>query len=192
MIKKILATIDNSPRTRALFETAISLAQATGAKLMLLHILSEEDVDYPILPTYAYYAVLKGKEDSIFHQTFNEYERREEEFLSDLTKKAIAAGVDAEYTQLSGIPGWTICEIANTWSADLILVGSRGLKGIKEMFLGSVSNYVTHHAPCSVLIVRTDTDSVSYTIEPLYEESTETDSKQALKDTASHAPKVVL
>ena len=185
MINKILATIDNSPRNQAVFETAISLAKATGAKLMLLHILSEEDVDYPLLPTYAYYAVLKGKDDSIFHKTFNEYEQREEEFLRNLAKKAIAAGVDTEYTQLSGIPGWTICEIANNWSADLILVGSRGLKGMKEMFVGSVSNYVTHHAPCSVLIVRTDTDSVSYTIDPLYEESTETDSKHALKDTAS-------
>ena len=178
MIDKILATIDNSSRSQVVFETAISLAQATGAKLMLLHILSEEDVDYPILPTYAYYAVLKGKDDSIFHKTFDEYEQRSEEFLRNLTRKAIAAGVDTEYTQLSGIPGWTICEIASKWSADLILVGSRGLKGMKEMFVGSVSNYVTHHAPCSVLIVRSDTDSVSYSIDPLEEESAETDSKQ--------------
>ena len=178
MIDKILATIDNSLRSQLVFDTSVSLAQATGAKLMLLHILSEEDVDYPILPTYAYYAVLKGKNDSVFHKTFDEYERREEEFLRSLTKKAIAAGVDTEYTYLSGISGWTICEIASEWSADLILVGSRGLKSVKEMFVGSVSNYVTHHAPCSVLIVRSDTDSVSYSLDPLYEEETETDSKQ--------------
>ncbi|MGL5078438.1 MAG: universal stress protein, partial [Waterburya sp.] len=37
----------------------------------------------------------------------------------------------------------------------------RGLKGLKEMFLGSVSNYVTHHAPCSVLILRSAVDSES-------------------------------
>lgn len=55
---------------------------------------------------------------------------------------------------MSGSPERSICEIAQTWEADLIIVGSRGLTGIKEMFLGSVSNYVTHHAPCSVLIVR--------------------------------------
>ncbi|MEL6786783.1 MAG: universal stress protein, partial [Cyanobacteria bacterium J06607_15] len=51
-------------------------------------------------------------------------------------------------------PGRTICDRAQTWSVDLILVGSRGLTGAKEVMLGSVSNYVTHHAPCSVLIVR--------------------------------------
>ena len=43
----------------------------------------------------------------------------------------------------------------------MIVVGSRGLKGLKEMFLGSVSNYVTHHAPCSVLIVRSEIENES-------------------------------
>lgn len=178
MIKRILATIDNSLRSQSIFETSLSLAQATGAKLMLLRILPEEDFAYPILPTYAYYEVLKGKDDSIFHQRSNECEQQEEEFLQNLTQKAIAAGVDAQYSQLRGIPGWTICEIASKWAADLILVGSRRVKGVQEIFIGSVSNYVTHHAPCSVLIVRSDQDSVSYTIDPLYEEETETDGKQ--------------
>ncbi len=182
MINRILATIDSSDRSQSVFDTAVSLAQATGASLMFLHILSETDTDYPILPTYAYYAVLKGNDDSIFHQKFGEYKQRKAEFLRNLTQKAIAVGIDAEYTQLSGIPGWEICEAAKAWSADLILMGSRGLKGVKEMFVGSVSNYVTHHAPCSVLIVRSDTDSVSYSLDPLYEEETETDSKHALKE----------
>ncbi len=60
-----------------------------------------------------------------------------------------------------GNPAHNICDLAQTWSADLILVGSRGRTGIKEMFLGSVSNYITHHAPCSVLIVHKPTDSNS-------------------------------
>ena len=160
MINKILATIDSSERNQNVFNTAVSLSQATGASLMLLHILSETDPDYPVLPTYAYYSILKGDNDSVFRAKFDQYEQQEAEFLRSLAKKAIAAGVNTEYAQLSGIPGWEICELASTWSADLILVGSRGLRGLKEMFVGSVSNYVTHHAPCSVLIVRTDTDSI--------------------------------
>jgi glycosyltransferase involved in cell wall biosynthesis len=40
------------------------------------------------------------------------------------------------------------------WDADLVVMGRRGLSGIKEMFLGSVSNYIIHHVPCSVLIVQ--------------------------------------
>ncbi|MGQ9872468.1 universal stress protein [Leptodesmis sp.] len=38
--------------------------------------------------------------------------------------------------------------------ADLILIGNRGHTGLKELFLGSASNYVLHHAPCSVLTVK--------------------------------------
>ncbi|MEM7594969.1 MAG: universal stress protein [Cyanobacteria bacterium P01_A01_bin.83] len=178
MINKILATIDSSPRSQAVFEMAVSLAQGTKARLMFLHILSEQDSDYPLLPTYAYYSVLKNNDEGLFQQKFDEYEQQQEKLLSSLTQKAIAAGVDTEYTLLNGIPGWEICELANTWSADLILVGSRGLKGLKEMFLGSVSNYVTHHAPCSVLLVRNDTDLVSYSVDMSDEAQIEADSKQ--------------
>ena len=142
---------------------------------MLLHILSETDPDYPILPTYAYYSILKGDDDSIFREKFDQYEQQQAEFLRSLAKKAIAAGVDTEYAQLSGVPGWEICELASAWSAELILVGSRGLKGLKEMFVGSVSNYVTHHAPCSVLIIRTDIDSVSYSVDLTCEKEKEID-----------------
>lgn len=49
-----------------------------------------------------------------------------------------------------------------------------GEGGIMSLSLNRVSNYVTHHAPCSVLIVRNDADSASYSVDPLYEEETET------------------
>ena len=163
MIGKILATLDSSDKNQSVFKTAVSLAQSTGAELMLLHVLSEEDPSYPILPTYAYYSVLKGNDGGIFYQEFDKYEQQQAEILRNLAQKAIALGVTTEYTQLSGTPGWEICELANVWSADIIFVGSRGLKGLKEMFLGSVSNYVTHHAPCSVLLVRTNTDPATHT-----------------------------
>ena len=175
MIEKILATID-SPGNKSVFDTAVSLAKTMDAKLMLLHILSETDLDYPVLPTHVYYSVLRGNDNSILHQKFYEYERQEAEFLSYLTQKAIAMGIDAEYAQLKGVPGWEICKAASAWTADLILIGSRGLKGIKEILVGSVSNYVSHHAPCSVLIVRSDT-KVSYPISLPSPEKTEVDSK---------------
>ena len=175
MIGKILAAIDNSHRSEDVFHTSVSLAQAR-ATLMLLHILSEKDPDYPILPTYAYYSALKGNDGGVLQQKFYEYEQQEAELLRNLARKAIALGVDTEYAQLSGVIGEEICEFASNWSADLILIGSRGFKGLKEMFLGSVSNYVTHHAPCSVLIVRTDSDAVSYSIDFADEEELESNS----------------
>lgn len=178
MIDKILVAIDNSAINKSVFDTAISLAQSTGASLMLLHVLSEEDPDYPILPTHAYYSVLKGNDSGLFYEKFAKYEQEGINFLKNLTRKAIAVGINAEYAQLTGTPGWEICELASIWSADLILVGSRGLKGLKEMFIGSVSNYITHHAPCSVLIVRSDTDSLGYVGEVVNPEDAEVNHQQ--------------
>lgn len=161
MTSKILVAIDSSEKSKSVFDTAVSLAQSTDANLMLLHVLSAEDPRDFFLSDYAYYSAIQGNNGDILHQKFAEYEQIEVESLHNLTQKAIAQGVKAEYAQLRGIPGVEICELAKAWSADLILVGSRGLKGLKEMFIGSVSNYVTHHAPCSVLIVRSSFDAKS-------------------------------
>jgi nucleotide-binding universal stress UspA family protein len=53
-----------------------------------------------------------------------------------------------------GNPSDVLCELAEQVSADLIVVGNRGMHGGRR-FLGSVPNNVSHHAPCSVLIAQT-------------------------------------
>ena len=161
MMNRILVAVDYSERNESVFESAVSLAKTTGASLMLLHVLSEDEAGYPVLPTYAYYPVIDDRNYDAYQEKLAEYKQRGIDFLNNLTKKATEKEVETEYTQLVGNPGRAICELASTWEADLILVGSRGLKGLKEMFLGSVSNYVTHHAPCSVLILRTAIDGES-------------------------------
>ena len=158
MIDKILVAVDRSPLNQSVFDTALSLAQTMNANLMLLHIISPQESEYPLMPVNAYPLIVDMNYD-LYRQQFAEYKQKGLEFLQNLTKKATSQGVETESTQIEGNPGSIICEIANNWSADLIVVGSRGLKGIKEVFLGSVSNYVTHHAPCSVFIVRVAPES---------------------------------
>ena len=165
MINKILIALDRSQNSRLVFNTAISLAKTTGAELMLLHILSEQEPDCPITPAYTYYPIIEETNYERYQKEYAKYEQHGIEFLKNLTQEATAAGIQTEFTQLAGNPGRLICELANNLSTDLIIVGSRGLKGIKEMFLGSVSNYVTHHAPCSVLIVRHSVDEKSKFLE---------------------------
>ena len=155
MINKILVAIDRSQNNLSVFDSAVSLAQITGAKLMLLHVISQNEADYPILPTYSYYPIVDQYEYDTYQRQVEEYKQQGISFLQNLSQKATAAGVETEITQLAGNPGLIICELAKNWSAELIIVGSRGLKGLKEILLGSVSNYVTHHAPCSVFITRT-------------------------------------
>ncbi len=162
MFNKILVAIDHSTMSRKVFEAGLSLAQTTGASLMLLHVLSPEDKDYP--PPFIYsgleYETSAEPILEAYQEKVQKFEQQELQFLQSLTEEATQAGVETEFTQTSDYPGRSICEQAQTWSADLILVGSRGLTGLKEMFLGSISNYVTHHAPCSVLIVREDSEEV--------------------------------
>jgi nucleotide-binding universal stress UspA family protein len=53
-----------------------------------------------------------------------------------------------------GDPGTEIIQEAETWPADLIVVGSHGHQGLKRLLLGSVAHYVVNHAPCSVEIAK--------------------------------------
>jgi nucleotide-binding universal stress UspA family protein len=63
-------------------------------------------------------------------------------------------GLSVRWTQHFGDAGVDICETATEWQADLIVIGRRGRTGLQEALLGSVSNHVMHHAPCTVMIVQ--------------------------------------
>jgi nucleotide-binding universal stress UspA family protein len=67
---------------------------------------------------------------------------------------ALRKSVEVETHVREGQPAEVIIDVANQEQADLIVVGSRGLTGIKRYLLGSVSSKVSEHAPCSVMIVR--------------------------------------
>jgi nucleotide-binding universal stress UspA family protein len=59
-----------------------------------------------------------------------------------------------EETVVEGHPADEILSMAKEWSADLILVGSHGRRGLNRLIMGSISMAVVSHAPCSVLVVR--------------------------------------
>ena len=65
------------------------------------------------------------------------------------------AGVDVETHAREGDPADAILDVAEEENADLIVVGNKGMTGAKRFLLGSVPNKVSHHAPCSVMIIRT-------------------------------------
>ncbi len=83
--------------------------------------------------------------------------RREdvEATLREAAGMAEAAGVDAELFPRQGDPADAILDVAEEQDADLIVLGNKGMTGAKRFLLGSVPNKVSHHAPCSVLIIRT-------------------------------------
>lgn len=160
MYNKVLVAIDSSASSQQVFDAAVSLAKANNANLMLLHVLSEDEVGSPtpILPSLEYYPSLNDKNWELYQEQRQACAKHGLELLRSHQEQAIAAGVSTEVTQLGGSPGRVICELARNWGADLIMTGRRGRRGLSELFLGSVSNYVLHHAPCSVLIVQYPVD----------------------------------
>ena len=75
--------------------------------------------------------------------------------LREAAEAAEAAGVSAEVYARQGDPADAILDVAEEQAADLIVVGNKGMTGAKRFLLGSVPNKVSHHAPCSVMIIRT-------------------------------------
>ena len=69
--------------------------------------------------------------------------------------RAREGGVTARTYAREGDPADAILDVAEELSADLIVVGNKGMTGAKRFLLGSVPNKISHHAPCAVLIIRT-------------------------------------
>ncbi len=65
------------------------------------------------------------------------------------------AGVSVDTYAREGDPADAILDVAEEKNADLIVVGNKGMTGAKRFLLGSVPNKISHHAPCSVMIIRT-------------------------------------
>jgi nucleotide-binding universal stress UspA family protein len=75
--------------------------------------------------------------------------------LSEACDEIKEAGVEVKTFAREGDPADAILDVAEEIGAGLIVVGNKGMTGAKRFLLGSVPNKVSHHAPCSVLIIRT-------------------------------------
>ncbi|WP_138506466.1 universal stress protein [Nostoc sp. PA-18-2419] len=136
--KKILVAVNDSPATAKVFAKALELAQTDAAELMIGHsieLASSSQVTVNLI--------------ELEMQT-----QQAQSLLEVYYQKAKKQGILAEFSYQTGDPGTNICDLAQSWGADLIVLGRRGLKGFAELFAGSVSNHVVHHARCSVLVVQ--------------------------------------
>lgn len=141
MISRILLATDGSEASHRAAEMVADLAKHTGAAVFILHVVSLPDA------VTALSALAGG--------VIQDYvDRTEREALGEALKIVEKARVPVETAVRSGHAAAEIVESARGWKADLVVVGSRGLGEFQSYLLGSVSDRVTHHAPCSVLIVR--------------------------------------
>lgn len=154
MFKRVLVAFDPLKPSPALLEKALAIAKVMGAHLKLLNVLTVEGDGTYLMADPGVVGYSHALNDwNVFQESYHRYQEKSLANLQQLSDQAAAAGVPAEYSQRSGTPGRCICEVAREWDADLVMVGSHGRTGLKELLLGSVSNYVVHHSPCSVMVV---------------------------------------
>ena len=142
---KILLAIDGSPCSDA---AVAEIARWPWSPQSEVRIVT---VDVPVDP-----GVTRGSPSTAFDALVSAQRAEAQNHL----RKAVATlaerapGLRATPVLLEGLPKDAIVNEAERWGADLVVVGSHGYGPIRRFFLGSVSLFVTHHAPCSVLVVR--------------------------------------
>jgi nucleotide-binding universal stress UspA family protein len=155
--KKILVAINNSPLSLHVFTAALELAQTNRAAFKLLHCIAPEMLSEPGIPMSYDPNLQPSFTVSDYHTQQILMEQQTgaaEALLERYRQEALNQGMPTEADYQVGEAGHLVCEVAKSWEADLIVVGRRGRSGLAEVLLGSVSNYVVHHAPCSVLVIQ--------------------------------------
>ncbi len=146
MFKSIVVGTDGSETAGEAVRQAVELASAVGATIEL--VCAYEPVPAQRLREER----LQAPED--LQWTINPREDVDST-LAAAAETARAGGVDVNVYPRQGDPADAILDVAEEREADLIVVGNKGMTGAKRFLLGSVPNKVSHHAPCSVLIIRT-------------------------------------
>jgi len=143
----ILVGTDGSDTATTAVRYAIDLARELGARLQMVSAYE---------PVPAERLVKEGLEaPKDLEWTVNP---REDvlALLEDASNEARGVGVaEVQTFARQGDAADAILDVAEEQRTDLIVVGNKGMTGAKRFLLGSVPNKVSHHAPCSVLIVRT-------------------------------------
>lgn len=138
-IKTILVAVDGSEFSEKAVRYACALGPPLNAELILLHVV-------PMLVSATPY------HDTVSDQPFLALQKVGEDILAKA--KRIAEPVPVIDLIDHGDPAARIIEIAEEKSVDLIIMGSRGLSGIRRLFTGSISDKVANQASCPVMIVR--------------------------------------
>ena len=148
MFRKILVCVDGSPRAMAAARVGAAVARHYGAEIIALNVFHHQLAGPAAISSWAI-EIEQSEIDRCARQEKASIEHMVCPIFSDLD-------TPVRIVQEIGHPVEAILALAEREEVDLIVVGSRGLQGIKELFLGSVSSALLHHAKCPVLIVRGD------------------------------------
>ena len=146
--KNILVPIDGSDHSLEALDYALEFAHRFSSELHIVIAYSLTAETFNLIKR----VVPRPLADS--YQ--GDVKERNEQILEEAVQHAQTVLPDLKITKsiVQGRPADKIVEIASTRNIDLIIMGSRGIGGIKGMLLGSVADRVADHAPCPVMIVK--------------------------------------
>jgi len=139
MFEKILVPLDGSEHSIKALEVAVQIALRFNGKITLIHVYSLGGFSFRATPNKEFIEAIRKAGVNI---------------LADGEKRAKAEGVHVETVLLEGHVVGQIVKVCREGKFDLIVMGARGLGKIEELVLGSVSDGVTRHACCPVLVVK--------------------------------------
>jgi nucleotide-binding universal stress UspA family protein len=143
---RIVVGTDGSETAGEAVRQAVDLAKLAGATLS-------------IVSAYAPVPERKVKDQQRDAPADVQYELGPREDVNLVLDAAAAdarkEGIEVQTHAVEGDPAEGILSVAEETKADLIVVGNKGMTGARRFLLGSVPNNISHHAPCSVMVVRT-------------------------------------
>lgn len=146
MFTRIVVGTDGSDTAAEAVKQAIDLARLTGGTLSIVSA-------YAPVPKRR----IQGEQEGAPSDIAYEIGPREDVnlVLDAAAAEARAAGIEVRTHPVEADPADAILNVAEEIKADLIVVGNKGMTGARRYLLGSVPNNVSHHAPCSVIIIQT-------------------------------------
>lgn len=146
MFNRIVVGTDGSETAAEAVRQAIDLAKLTGGTLSIVSAYSPAparrvQAEQSEAPADVHYELGPREDVNIV--------------LDAAAAEAKEAGIEVQTHPVEDDPADAILNVAEETKADLIVVGNKGMTGARRYLLGSVPNNVSHHAPCSVIIVRT-------------------------------------
>lgn len=142
MFDKIMVAIDKAEITNKLLDATVEIAHNKQTQITLVNV-SQDYVSNGMIYV----------PENFLEDILNEMEKASLEQLHQAKSKLKSAGINPETVHLKGDPGYEILNYARETEQQLIIIGSRGLRGVKGMMLGSVSHKVSQLSSCPVLIV---------------------------------------
>ena len=143
LFAKILAAVDGSTYAKKALDHAIGLAKTYHSTLTAMYVVHKR--------------VYVAAEEAGFVATaslIHDMEEQGKRILEEAKETAKSAGVEMDAVLVHGLPAEEILKKADAEKYDLIVMGSRGRTAAKAFLLGSISDKVSHHAKCPVLVVK--------------------------------------